>query len=505
MRRRFRGPELTVPEPVAEWADPGIGRLVALADRVDISGFVDDYRVDGVGGVPYDPRLMLVTVWWCYRQQIRGPQQMAVMCRESVTLRVLWQRAQVPSAAALRRFVAGHREGWQRVTVSLLQQCDQAGLVDLALTATDSTPMSAPAALSKTSTAPRITVAMEQLERQLAALRATTARLAADDPAGFIEAGDRLLRAERSLLLRLDRLRTAETVARQRSAEIELKDMRGSLRCWQDRVAEHCADLATMTERQRQACDIYQAKVDAGLKPRGPAPRAPADHPHIRQKTEALHRAQARLDKVRATPTHRIRAPPVPRVNLTDPDSRILKGKNAVNWVLGSLLTITAAAGQIILAGLLSPHGNDCPGLIPNLTETAVNCHAAGINRPFGHHLADNGFASSTVFTTPPPTGGNLLISVTNEYDQTNAQPTKIPAAPGYQQMANLLATPEGRTLYARRSPTIEPVFAHLLHTDRRLHTRGRTTQHTEILALITSHNAAKYLRAQTPPTRKRN
>src|ERR1043166_4758638 len=147
MGRRFRGPELVVPPLVALWADAEIFRWVQFVGRLDMSGFELDLRSDGVGGVPYDQRLMLVTVWWCYRQQIRSPQRMAVQCRESVSLRMVWQRDRVPSASALRRFVSGHREGWRRLGVSLLKVCDEAGLVDVSGTATDSKPLAAPPAL----------------------------------------------------------------------------------------------------------------------------------------------------------------------------------------------------------------------------------------------------------------------------------------------------------------------------------------------------------------------
>lgn len=484
------------------WADAEIFRWVQFVGRLDMSGFELDLRSDGVGGVPYDQRLMLVTVWWCYRQQIRSPQRMAVHCRESVSLRMVWQRDRVPSASALRRFVSGHLEGWRRLEVSLLKVCDEAGLVDVSVTATDSTPMAAPAALSKMATAPEITILIDQVQQQLAGLRARIARSAAEDPDGFLDDCARTHRAEQLLLVRLQRLRTAETAARQRLDEITVRG-RGTLvsvRRWQARVDKHRAELTAMTASQQQACDAYQAKVAAGRKPRGTAPRQPADHPHIRDKTEALRRAQARLDTARATPADQIREGPAAHVSTTDPGSRILKGKpNTAPWILGGLLTLTVAVGQIILAGLLSPHGNDHPGLLPNLTKTAANCHAAGITRPFGHHLADNGFASNTLFTTAPPAGGTLLVSVTNNHDHIRGrQPAAVSEA--RQHMAARLATPEGRTLYARRSPMIEPVFAHLLRTDRHLHTRG-TGQHTETLALTTAYNAHKYLRRHKPPT----
>lgn len=493
-------------DQVRRWADPEIFRLVDLAGRVDVSGFEDDYRAGG--GVPYDPRLMLVTVWWCHKQGMRGPQDMARACREQVSLRAVWQRDQVPSASALRRFVGEHRQGWQRVSVSLLACCEQGGLVDVSLTATDSTPMAAPAALSRTLSAAQITVVIDETERELAALREQLTDLADEDVAGFVELGcGPLRRAEQLLLVRLQRLRRAEATARDRGAARREQGLARVARC-QQRVAKHTADLSVMIDRQTQALAAYQEKVAAGRKPRGPAPRPPEQHPNIRQKTEALRRARIRL----AAATEQAgshggnRDGPTGRANITDPDSRILKGKNTVRWVLGRLLTVTVTVGQVIVAALLSPAGNDCNGLLPNLAATAANCRQAGITAAFGHHLADAGFASPHALSNHPPIDGELLVAITNDNEQTR-DPTHATATATEhrQQMAARLNTPEGKTLYRRRTPMIEPVFAHLLRTDRRLHTRG-STQHTEILAMTTSYNAAKHLkyapRQKHPPQR---
>src|SRR4051812_2399056 len=114
MGRRYRGVQEPVPEQVRAWADPVVFELAELVGRLDVSGFEAGYRVDGVGGVPYDPRLMLVTVIWCYRQGVRSPDAIARACREQVSLRVVWQRDRVPSAAAVRRFISRHRDGWQQ-------------------------------------------------------------------------------------------------------------------------------------------------------------------------------------------------------------------------------------------------------------------------------------------------------------------------------------------------------------------------------------------------------
>ena len=505
MGRHFRGPLEPLPEQVLRWVDPKIFRLVELAGRVDVSGFDEGYRADGRGGVRYDPRLMLVTVWWCHQQGMRGPQDMARACREQVSLRAVWQRDRVPSAAALRRFVGGHPTGWQRVAVSLLTRCDQAGLVDVSLTATDSTPMTAPAALSRSLSAAQITVLIDDTEQQLTALRELLTDLADDDVAAFVEHGcGRLRRTEQLLMVRLARLRRAEVKARERAAPAR-EQQQDRIARYRRRVDKHTADLAAMIDRQNQAVTDHQKKLTAGRKPPGPAPRPPEQHPHIRQKTEALHRARTRLAAAEQTsPDASSRDGPAARANITDPGSRILKGKNTVRWVQGLLLTVTVTAGQIIAAALLSPAGNDYDGLLPNLSATATNCRQAGITTAFGHHLADAGFASAHALSSPPAISGELLIAITNEHDQTHGR-TRPTHTEHRRQMATRLNTPEGRTLYRRRSPLIEPVFAHLLRTDRRLHSRG-PHQHTEVLAMTTAYNAAKYLKNTAlqlhPPTR---
>ncbi|HWS37479.1 MAG TPA: transposase [Actinoplanes sp.] len=475
--------------------------LVALAERLDVTGFEADFRADGVGGVPYDPRLMLVTVLWCYAQQIRSPQAIARACREQVSLRMVWQRDRVPTASTVRRFIGGHRSGWQRVSISLLAVCGRDGLIDVSLTATDSTPVTAPAAMAKTLSAARITVAIDQAEQELARLRRHLDEAAADaDLTGFIEAGcGPLIRAEQMLLVRLDRLRDAEARARAHTARRRDSDPHDSVRIWQDRVDKHTTELAAMTERQNRKVADHQAKVAAGRKPRGPAPRTAAHHPGIRRKQEALARARARLTTARAADPGP-RAGPVP-ANLTDPTARILKGKNLTRWVMGRLLTLTVVTSQIILAGILSPAGNDYPGLLPNLAATADNCRDAGITGDFGHHLADSGFAGPETLTTPAPIDGTLLVCVTNEHDQNRGR-TGTSHTAHRREMAARLATETGRDLYRRRSAMVEPVFAHLLRLDRRLHTRG-DAQHSETLAIITAYNAFKYLRKPPKPVKR--
>jgi transposase len=493
MGYHFRGREQAVPEEIRRWADAGVWKLVEVVEQVDVSGFEQDYRADGSGGQPYDPRLMLVSVWWCYQHGVRGPQEIARSCREQVSLRMVWGREQVPSAATFRRFIGGHPQGWQRVQVVSVALCAQAGLVDVTTTATDSTPVDSPAGLSTVESGARLTVAVAQLNERLVALRAEAAQAAQQ---GCVELlCDKLRRAEARLLNRLARLRAAEAQARARDAQAEAIHPHAE-QIWVGRIERHEHTLAQMIARQQQAVEAYQAKVAAGHKPRGGPPCTPEQHAHIRAKTAALARAREKLAAARAHPTRRRLAT---RVAPADPQARIVKGKNTTTWVLGLLLTLTVALGQVILAGILSPLGNDAGGLHPNLAAAAACAQQAGITQIPLHHLADGGFASEQTFTTASPFGGQLYINVPTD-DQTR-HPSSATAARHH--MAERLHSEQGQRIYRLRAPTIEPVFAHLLRTDRRLHTHG-PAQHTEILAITSAYNIGKYLRYRHARTRPR-
>jgi DDE family transposase len=190
------------------------------------------------------------------------------------------------------------------------------------------------------------------------------------------------------------------------------------------------------------------------------------------------------------------------QINLTAPTSRICKGKRGRDWVQGDDLVITVGAGQVILAGALTPTGVDQGALHPSLRAARTNCDTAGIPDRIRAHLADAGFASETTFTTPAE--GILLICTTNETNQTtrtgdDTDQTPPTTSPARQAMTRRLATPAGQSLYRRRSAMVEPAFAQLFNPGgRRLHSRG-PAKHTEITIMITSHNAGKYLRNRHP------
>lgn len=498
MSYHFVGPDGPLPAMMEEAADhdPTLWRLLDLVDLFDLSDFEGVYRADGSGGQPYDPRLMVVSVLWCYQRGIRSPAAIGRACAAEITLRVLWGGVRTPSRSTVERFIQYHPHGWAKAQSEMLRLCDKTGLVDVSTTATDSTPLSAPAALSANRSRARIRLAISEGEQALEQVIEQMQQLGLHARGGasteFIDHGcGELLYQEHRLRRRLGKLRAAEAIAEQR--EHARPNRSPPLKHLAARIAKHHHDLQTMTAEQQQACDRYHAKVAADNKPPGPAPRPPEQHTRIRDKRALLDNAVATLAALTPAPA------PAARANLTAASSRILKGKNTTTWVQGDLLTLTVGLGQIILAAQLPDAGNDHNTLHPHLAAVAHACEQADITTPMRHHLADAGFGSEAVFTTPTPTGGTLYIAVTNEHTQTGTNPPTTAATPGRDQMAERLATPEGAALYRGRSTMIEPVFAHLFRTDRHLHTRG-PAKHTEITAIVTAYNASKYLRYAIPP-----
>jgi Transposase DDE domain len=133
--------------------------------------------------------------------------------------------------------------------------------------------------------------------------------------------------------------------------------------------------------------------------------------------------------------------------------------------------------------------------LAPVIRRAQLNCADARLTSDIGVWLADSGYASTANFTTLADLP--LLVSLTKEYVQTRTTTSpglSVPA--GQRDMAQRLATPEGKQLYARRGALVEPGFAQLFQRfGRQLHHRGTTAVDAEIKLLGTVHNLNKLFR----------
>jgi hypothetical protein len=190
-------------------------------------------------------------------------------------------------------------------------------------------------------------------------------------------------------------------------------------------------------------------------------------------------------------------ATPAGKINLTDPDSRLVKGLRG--HLQGYNAQAVTTEDQIVIAAELTVDTGDFGHLEPMLTAAQRGLHAAGIEERPAVVLADAGYWHQQQMDRIVSTGVQVLVPPDSG--------TRNGARPGweggpYAFMRRVLATDHGGGLYRRRKQIIEPVFADTKFNRRidRLHRRGRSAAHTEWRLITATHNLLKLWRHTTAP-----
>lgn len=482
--------------------------------QMDLSGFLGAYRRDGQGAAAYHPAMMVASVLYSYCKGVRSSRAMEAASYDDVGVRVILGNHH-PDHATFARFVERHRERMKPLFVQVLAQCARAGLVTVDLVASDGTKVKANASMQANATAEDLDIDIATLETVLDAevdkwFEQHQQRDTVDDVLFGADEDDAAGDDERgggpppSSLSRL-----VDTIARRHAARAKLAEQEHARR--QEAEAEHVQRVATaeaaVASREHHYQDQYQqqqSKVDAyqkrradkhaagqTAKPTGPPPIAPEQHSKVIRAATRLDRARQRLADLHAnTPTEK----PV-KINTTDPSSRVMRGKHGEYLQFHNVQAV-ANSRQIILS--IRRHNNpaDVAALHPNLDDARANLDAANITDPIGAALFDAGYASADNFTTAcQPT---LYVAVTKEARQTGRRTDPAPKKiRSWQQMADRLATQDGKTLYKRRGAIIEPIFGQLFQRlGRHLNYRGAKAD-PELYLWGATHNLLKLFRQQ--------
>ncbi len=159
----------------------------------------------------------------------------------------------------------------------------------------------------------------------------------------------------------------------------------------------------------------------------------------------------------------------------TDPDSRVMKRQ--YTYLQGYNAQAVVNEDHIVLAAAL--------------TQESVDLHQL--------HLADSGYYSEANLATAEAEDPELLIAVRNERDQRRGEVSGrgVFRGPGGRVMQDKLATERGRTLYAKRAHTVEPVFGHIkeVRRVRRFARRGLGACDAEWKLVCATHNLLKLWR----------
>lgn len=451
-----------------------------------------------LGRRPYEPEMMCALLLYAYCCGVRSSRRIEAACETDAAFRVICGGL-VPDHATVARFVVDHEQALEGLFVEGVRVCAAAGLVDLAVVALDGTKVAGDASLDRNRDA-------DWIRREIAGLLAATAQTSPPPGAasasppldgmqppaeGVAGPGGRLGRlqaalavieaedAEEAAARAAAVCRQTEAAAvgaqhgRRRAGAKPVKDLAVA-------VARAEADLIAAQQHAALRAAARQAKVTevarAGRTMRGPEPGP----------DRRLVQADARLQRVRAAVAHAPAPPerPARRVNVTDPDSRVMKTPGG--WLQGYNAHAIANQHQIVLAVQVSQDPFDVHLYQPMTTALARTLTAAGIPDQPQLVLADAGYWSHDNATTPGP---DRLIATLKDHKQRRAArelghthgPPPPDATPA-QEMEHLLRTPQGAAAYAQRSCLIEPIFGDRKHNRhlRRFRRRGLSAVRSE-------------------------
>ena len=429
-----------------------------------------------------------------------------------------------PDHATLARFVVDHQAAIEAVFVQVLRLCVAAGLVDAGLVALDGTKMGADASMAANRTAEWIRALIATMVAEAAATDAAEdagdtglfASVVPDvtSPAGRqgrLEAALEQIEAE-------DAAEAAETASARarREAEAAAAAERGELRKGHKPVGPAEALERARLDRQvltawiaerhaaRAAREAAAAAAGTAVRGRPPSAVRRSDQKALAPLAEREAAAAAALAESQATGG----AGGERRVNLTDPDSRIMK--TARSFLQGYNAQVVVTDAQVVIAAEVTADANDVSRYQPLIAAAAANLAVTGAT-PIGTVVADAGYWSESNATAAGP---DRLIATTKDCKQrqtarrhgTTTGPPP-PDATTLEAMEHRLRTVEGTAAYARRSPSVEAVFGQVKHNRgwRTLSRRGLAAARSEWALITAAHTRqAPRRRGRQPLTPRR-
>lgn len=205
-------------------------------------------------------------------------------------------------------------------------------------------------------------------------------------------------------------------------------------------------------------------------------------------------------------PTKRTRKSHAPRgkdqFNFTDPESRVMKSADGFEQAYNAQMAVDTEGSLLILGQRVTDHGNDKQELAPTVATVAPSI------RKVRQVLADSGFYSEAAVTEVEAEGPVVYAALdrqTHHRTVKDLEKRPEPKAPGVRasvdtKMRHRLRTKAGRTLYALRKQTVEPVFGIIKEVMgfRRFRLRGKAKVALEWTLVTLAYNFRRLYRLLT-------
>jgi Transposase DDE domain len=177
-------------------------------------------------------------------------------------------------------------------------------------------------------------------------------------------------------------------------------------------------------------------------------------------------------------------------VNLTDPDSRVMRTQGQPT-IQGYNAQAAVTAEQIIIAAEITTESPDFGHLEPVFDAAMRDLQLAGVTARPGTVLADAGYWHKRQMESIVSGGTQVLIPPDSDLREG--------PRPGWNGglfdfMRRVLTSDHGRELYRQRKQTVEPVFGHTKHNRgfRQFRRRGRAAARSEWRLIAATHNLTK-------------
>lgn len=216
-----------------------------------------------------------------------------------------------------------------------------------------------------------------------------------------------------------------------------------------------------------------------------------------------LDEALRQLEDVEARRRSNSKSRKPPRVNMTDPEARTMKGPRGWRWGFNAQAAVSEDG--VIVAADVTQSAVDNNQFVPLVDQAIENLADAGADEP-GHAVADAGYWSSTNATShqdpdaPRPRPKPLIPPVPSKSRPRLGTRGPAPAtATEMQIMERKLAQRKPRRLYARRKTLVEPAFGMIKSARNidRVRRRGVVAARHEWRLAATTHNLLKIWRHQ--------
>ena len=180
---------------------------------------------------------------------------------------------------------------------------------------------------------------------------------------------------------------------------------------------------------------------------------------------------------------------PLGKINVTDPDSRLVKGMRG--WLQGYNAQAATNDQQIVVAAEITVDSPDFGHLEPILNAARNELQAVGVADTPDVVVADAGYWHQDQMQRIVADGTQVLIP-----PDSSRRKAPRPGWDGglYAFMRRALQTPAGAALYAKRNPMIEPVFGHTKFNRKidRFQLLGRAACRSEWRLIMATHNLLK-------------